>query len=90
MFVLIDKTNKYDLNDNIFIARVISVHQTFEAAERSDDKVQKNVKRYNGQSCYVPTIIAKTNQRLKVGDKVEVSAVREFYDCGVEFFAEKR
>lgn len=39
------------------VGRVLSRHRTWEAAEKADARLQREVKRSNGQNSYLPTTI---------------------------------
>ena len=72
MFILINKLNSNNDHDGNFYARVESVHHTVENAEKANDKLQKAVKKWNGQNCYMPTVIAETRRKITTGEKVYV------------------
>jgi hypothetical protein len=50
-----------------FNNKVVSTHRTVAAAESAADKLQSSVKRANGSSSYLPTVLVEANG-LKKGE----------------------
>ena len=50
--------------------RVLSVHRTIEAAEAADHRLQRLIKKNNGENSYLPTIIVAVIRRVRKGDFV--------------------
>ena len=49
------------------IGRCESLHRTHDAAERADARLQRQVKRNNGASSYLPTRIVEVKRTAKAG-----------------------
>jgi uncharacterized membrane protein YecN with MAPEG domain len=49
------------------VGRCESKHRTFEAAEAANQRLQRAVKRANGQSSYLPTRIVEVKGSAKAG-----------------------
>jgi hypothetical protein len=47
------------------LGQVISFHRTEEAAEKANASLQKAIKRANGNSSYLPTIIREVDSKAK-------------------------
>lgn len=67
MYALINTMSAVD----VYVGRVLSMHRTAEAAETADTKLQRAVKRANGQNSYLPTVIRKINRKSFRGDMIE-------------------
>lgn len=63
----------FELNDT-FNNRVISRHKTLEAAIRAGERHNRAVKKANGQSSYIPTLITLDGERLS--DDMHEEAMR--------------
>ena len=61
----------YELYDT-FNKRVVSRHRTLDAAVKADRRLQRAVKRGNGQSSYLPTEYHKDGERL-TDDEYEIA-----------------
>lgn len=66
--------NTMDRFDTI-AGTVLSVHRSIEAAEKADAMIQRDVKRYNGRSSYLPTIIREVEPSVKKGDRIHESLI---------------
>lgn len=60
-------TNKMSLVENSTHGRILSVHQSWEAAENAHSKLQKQVAKSNGANSYLPTKIVRSNKRFLKG-----------------------
>ncbi len=70
MYALI---NTFDRQPNS-IGTVLSLHRSEEAADAANRKYQCDIKRSNGRSCYLPTMVSKVCQgRWRKGDAVRQS-----------------
>jgi hypothetical protein len=47
--------------------RILSVHQSWDAAENAHSKLQKQVVKGNGANSYLPTKIVRSNKRYLKG-----------------------
>lgn len=47
------------------IGAVVSIHKTYEAAEKADNKLQRMTRKANGSSSYLPTRIVRLTRRPK-------------------------
>lgn len=71
MYAIINTMQAWDY----YVGSVVSVHRTAEAAEAADAKLQRAVKRANGQNSYLPTVIRKLNCRAQNGDMIDRSEI---------------
>lgn len=63
-YVVVDTLHGLD----VFRGKIVSVHRSLDAAFRSDGRLQRCVKRANGESAYLPTVVCATTVKVRVGD----------------------
>lgn len=49
-------------------AVVVSSHRTLPGARRAESKLQRSVKRHNGNASYLPTVIGKGTKHIASGE----------------------
>lgn len=62
--------NEMDNSEESAFGRVVSAHRTAAAAWRADARLQRAVKRANGGTSYLPTIVVRSRKRLRRGAAV--------------------
>lgn len=72
-YAIINTMEKYDTT----AGKVLSTHRSLAAAEAEDRKIQRAVKRWNGDSSYLPTVIAEVDASVVRGQYIHESLIMD-------------
>ena len=72
MYALINTMSAVD----VYVGRIVSQHRSAEAAEAADGRLQRKIKKTNGENSYLPTRIVHLIVRHRAGEMVARGEVR--------------
>jgi hypothetical protein len=65
--------NKMSEVQNLSMGTVLSVHKSWENAEKAHSKLQNQIRKANGQNSYLPTKIVRSEKRYDKGVQMPYS-----------------